>query len=299
MDMAAAIEETKNKPPASSHACRCTKTTCLLALILSANGALAQRAQRQAALRATTTETSTRAVELPGQTPSASPALSPPALKISPAVPTKISYVGGQLKIDAFDSTLADVLTSVSTLTGVSIDIPASARTERMPVVELGPGTARQVLAALLSDSTFDYLIQSSSTDPDMLQSVLLMPREKKGAGSNTAEARPLRSPYARQPEAPVPDPPAQPQPDVAAPEAIALNPSPAAPQADPPPTSAAALPNQPMLAPAQPDASGITRPGALAPPQSLNSQSIKQQLQQMYQQRMQMSPATQSAGRQ
>ena len=38
-----------------------------------------------------------------------------------------------------------------------------------------------------------------------------------------------------------------------------------------------------------QPEQSNLARPGALTPPQALNPQSINQQLQQMYQQRMQL----------
>jgi hypothetical protein len=242
-----------------------TQAGCLLALLLCAAG-------------------------LPAQTASALP-----ALEKLPAVPPKISYVGGQLRIDALGATLADVLTKVAALTGVNIEVPAGARNERMPVVELGPGLPRQILASLLSDSTFDYLIQSSSADPEKLQSVLLIPREKRGGGTSAADGtpRPARSPYARaqaQPEAPVPDTPLPPQPEIAAPEVSALNSAPEAPPADASAPPAPALPDQPMLLPsAQPDPSALTRPGALAPPQTLSPQSINQQLQQMYQQRMQM----------
>jgi hypothetical protein len=241
-------------------------------------------------LHASAIEAAARAAELPAQTASAQP-----ALEKLPAVPPKITYLGGQLRIDAFGATLADVLTRVAALTGVIIDVPAGAKNERMPVVELGPGTARQVLASLLSDSTFDYLIQSSSTDPDKLQSVLLMPREKKGGGTAVADAtgRPSRSTYAMaaaQPEASAPASPVPAQPEIAAPEATALNSVPEAVQADPstPPTSAVPDASVPLPS-AQPDPSGLTRPGALAPPQTLSPQSINQQLQQMYQQRIQM----------
>ena len=103
--------------------------------------------------------------------------------------PPTISYVGGQLRIDALGSTLADVLTKVAALTGVKIDVPAGADSERMPVVELGPGPARQILASLLSDSNFDYLIQASDADPEKIQSVLLMPREKKGERDQWTDA--------------------------------------------------------------------------------------------------------------
>jgi len=237
-------------------------------------------------LHAAAAEVPARAPETPAQT--ASP---PPALEKLPAVPTKISYTNGQLKIDAFNSTLAEVLTKVAALTGVNIEIPPGAQSERMPVVELGPGPARQVLASLLSDSTFDYLIQSSSVDPDKLQSVLLMPREKKTGGASAAD-HPARSPYVRasaQPEALAPDSPAPAPPEVAATEASALNSAPAAPPVDPSAPPPAQLDQSAMLPSVQPDPSAPARPGAMSPPQTLNSQSISQQLQQMYQQRMQM----------
>jgi hypothetical protein len=261
-----------------------TPPGCALALLLFAGAAMAQHPQASA-LHATAIEAATV----------------PTALDKHPAATPSISYVGGQLRINVFNATLADVLTQVAVLTGVIIEVPPGARNERMPVVELGPGTARQVLASLLSDSTFDYLIQSSSADPEKLQSVLLIPRDKKGSAPAGADAsgRPARSPYLRaeaQPEAPVPDNPPPPQPQTA-PEASALSSVPPAVQPDPsaPPTSP--QPDQSVLLPStQQDPSASPRPGALAPPQTLNPQSINQQLQQMYQQRMQMAqPASQT----
>ena len=198
------------------------------------------------------------------------------------AAPPNISYVGGQLRINTLDSTLADVLKKVADLTGVKIDVPAGANSERMPVVELGPGPARQVLASLLSGSNLDYVIQASDTDPTKIQSVLLMPRDKRGSGTNGTEAaaRPIRSPFARAavapPEeapAPVPDIPVPAQPENAAAEASSLNPQPALTQ-----------PEQ-----AQPGQSNLPKPGTLTPPQTMTPENINQQLQQMYQQRMQM----------
>ena len=271
-----------------------TEAGRVLAFLLFAGVAIAQHHQARAmraipTAPATAAEVPASAVEVAAPAPTVS---APPALEKRPTVPTKISYVGGQLRIDAFDVTLADVLAKVAALTGVIIEVPAGAKNERMPVVELGPGTARQVLAELLSDSTFDFLIQSSSADPDKLQSVLLMPRDKKGAAAADGSARPPRSPFARasaQPEA-VPD---SPQPETAVPESSSANTvaeaTPAAPST--PPAQAAALPDQPMQLPSslQPDPSALSRPGALAPPQSLSPQSINTQLQQMYQTRMQM----------
>ena len=238
------------------------------------------------------------AAEVPAPAPTTVPAQPVPAPLPSekrPTVVTKISYVDGQLRIDAFDITLADVLTKVADLTGVTIEIPPGARTEHLPVVQLGPGTARQVLAELLSDSAFDFLIQSPSADPEKLQSVLLIPHDKKGGAAATADgtARPPRGTSAlaaAQPEAPVP---ANPQLELAAPAASSLNTVAEVTPVDPspPPAQAAALPDLPMQMPSslQQNQSALSRPGALAPPQTLSPQSINQQLQQMYQTRVQM----------
>ena len=230
------------------------KAGCALALLLFARGAIAQTAESPA--RAT--------------------------------VPPKISYVNGQLSIDAAGSTLADLLAQVAALTGVKIDIPSGAASERMPVVELGPGPARQILASLLSDSNFDYLIQAADADPEKIQSVLLLAREKRGSGANGTDvvARASRA-AAPPPEAPVEDSPVAPLPEVAAPETGSLTPAPVAMQAD-----QLALP--PSL---QPDPSA--KPGALTPPSTLSPASMNQQLQQMYQQRVQMTQQDRFTGSQ
>jgi hypothetical protein len=191
-----------------------------------------------------------------------------------------ISYAGGQLTINTLDSTLADILAKVADLTGLKIDVPASANSERMAVVELGPGPARQILASLLSGSNLDYVIQASDTDPAKIQSVLLLPRDKRGSGPNGTAAPQNRGPYARAgapPEEPPPPPPAPEIPVPAQPENAAADPN-----------------SQPALTqleqqPTQPDQSNLSRPGALAPPQSMTPETINTQLQQMYQQRMQM----------
>jgi hypothetical protein len=256
-----------------------TKAGCVLALLLFARAAIARNAQGTA-LPTTATGAPATATESPAQT-----AAAPPTSAKTTAVPPKISYVGGQLRIDALNSTLADVLTKVAALTGVKIDVPAGANSERMPVVDLGPGPARQILSSLLSDSNFDYVIQASDTDPEKIQSVLLMPREKRGSGTNgpDAAARLSGSPYARAAvppeEAQVSNSPVPAGPENAAAGASSLNPQPASSQ-----------PEQSMGLPLpQPEQSNLTKPAPLTPPQVMNSQSISQQLQQMYQQRMQM----------
>jgi hypothetical protein len=296
MDMTVAKDATTNagKTTTGFYPPLVTAAGRVLVFFLFAGVAIAQQHQARpmrpfpAAAPPTAAAVPATAAEVPAPVP-AQPVPAPPPSEKRPTVATKIFYVDGQLRIDAFDITLADVLTKVADLTGVIIEIPPGARTERLPVVQLGPGTARQVLAELLSDSTFDFLIQSPSADPEKLQSVLLIPRDKKGGGATTADgtARPPRGPSAlaaAQPEA---------VPDIAAPEASSVNTvaeampvAPSTPQAQ-----AAALPDLPTQLPSslQQNQSAASRPGALAPPPSLTPQSINTQLQQMYQTRMQM----------
>ena len=207
----------------------------------------------------------------------------PAGLQKGQEIPT-VSYIDGQLSINAYDVTLAEVLQKVAALTGVLIDLPEGANRERMPIVKFGPGSAREVLASLLSDSSFDYMIQASDTDSEMLQSVLLMPRKKKGSTDNgTGEVAVARNSRFRAPqqaveEAQAPDA-AQRTPESSPSEAAASNPQPPSPPSDISLSAAAA----------QRTSSDGLRPGAMTPPATLNSGSINQQLQQMYQQRVQM----------
>lgn len=260
---------------------------CVLALFVCASAANAQSIQTESATQTAAT--------------------APPAPEKPPEARKEISYADGQLKIDALNATLADVLAKVAALTGVKIDLPEGAASEPMPVVDLGPGPAREILASLLRDSNFDYLILASDKDPEKIQSVVLMAREKKGSGTNATEAvaRPIRSPYSRAAAPPPrpeevapPDPPAPVQPE----NTVAGVNSPNAPtQADPsasspspqPDSSASSLSTQPDLSVpppfGQPLQTNIPPTFPVPPPAVMNQQNINQQLQQMYQQRMQM----------
>ena len=241
------------------------KTGCALLLLLFGGSAITRNAQAQA--------------------PATPPLAQTESSQKIAAGPPKISYIGGQLRIDALDSTLGDVLTKVGALLGVSIDVPAGANSERMPFVELGPGPARQVLASLLSDSNFDYLIQASGTDPEKIQNVLVMAREKKGGGANATDAavRPVRSPFARGAAQP-------PKPEEAPASEIVVTPAPPEnAQAEAPPEPEQPTPPPPTGHPLEPGQSNVPKTYPVPPPANLTPQTINQQLQQMYQQRMQM----------
>ncbi len=234
-----------------------------------------------------------------------------------------VSFDGKQLTIMADNATLSDILAAVRACMGADIDIPASASHERM-AARLGPGPAREVLSSLLGWTDFNYIIQASDTDSEGIQTVVLTRRQNATAvgatgnpGSYAAQqSRSTRRgvaepnfpiPEAAEPEeSPVPTAPAtaeiqsapvvQPgpaQPGLAQPAEVAPSgpaqpgsadqQSAAAGQQPPPadmPAAAAALQAMPdsQTAPGAPDSnSNQTRDGMI------------QDLQRMYQQRLQM----------
>ena len=116
-----------------------------------------------------------------------------PPEQVRPSAP-QVSYDGKQLTIIADNSTLSDILAAVRARTGAEIDVPTSASGERLAVVRLGPGPAREVLASLLSWTDFDYIIQASVTNPQGIQSVLLVARIQTAAAVATVRPAALAS---------------------------------------------------------------------------------------------------------
>jgi hypothetical protein len=101
------------------------------------------------------------------------PTHAPLSLAQMPASPPRVAFSDGQLTITAENSTLGDILRGVRSQTGASVDVPGNA-TERV-VGQFGPGPARDVLAALLNGSHFNYVLLGSPTDPGALDRVILI----------------------------------------------------------------------------------------------------------------------------
>jgi hypothetical protein len=100
---------------------------------------------------------------------------------------------------------LAEILTAIQRQTGAEIDFPPDAAQEQV-VTDLGPAPAREVLAALLDGSRFNFVMMGSERDPNGLQSLLLTPRTG-GESQPTGNAQPTG--YVQ--PAPPPITPAQP----------------------------------------------------------------------------------------
>ncbi len=235
------------------------------------------------------------------QTPTPAATQSPnPGQQTSPTG-ASVSYAGGRLRIEAVDKTLTEILIQVSAAIKVKIDLPPDAVNDRLPMVKLGPGPPREVLASLLRDSHLSYLIQGSDADPEQIRSVLLMPSDPRGgSGSEPEPAIPaVRSTFARAMPPPSPSDQTAPDPMPAAESVASISPVPAVPhsptddaeaQIPPPVLPGPSIPaDQVSPTLSQPGQLNGARIAPLSPPAVMSPQSINQQLQQMYQQRVQI----------
>ena len=80
------------------------------------------------------------------------------------------------MTITADNSTLGDVLAAVHSCIGVQVDIPEGAVGRRI-FENLGPGPARDVLESLLSGTEFNFAIGLSTSDPQKVDSIVLLLR--------------------------------------------------------------------------------------------------------------------------
>ena len=140
----------------------------------------------------------------------------PPTLAQSAPTPPQVTYNGGQLTIVAQNATLSQVLRSVQSLTGTSVEMPASASNERV-VGQIGPGQPRDVLNSLLNGSKFNYIILGVAGEPGAVQKVILT-TPKPASTVNTAQNAPVQQPEEPEENYGEPEPEPGPQPPVAPP---------------------------------------------------------------------------------
>ena len=206
----------------------------------------------------------------------------PPTLAQSAPTPPQVTYNSGQLTIVAQNATLSQVLRSVHSLTGTSVEMPASASNERV-VGQLGPGQPRDVLNSLLNGSKFNYIILGVTGDPGAVQKVILTtPKPASTSTVNTAQNTPVQQP--EEPDENYGEPEPEPSPQ-----------SPVAPPFRHRPNLPGRVPEGPVQPPQpqQPDTSSADNPqlnGGKSPEQLL--QELQQMQQQQQQMRDQLNPA-------
>ena len=181
-----------NSPPIEIHGAKLLAVAAGLFLAFSANLGRAQNTQLPARPRGAQNGkarlVSSPAPVLPARETAPPDILMPsrPTAEQLPLSPPQVSYADGQLTITAENSTLTAIMTAIRLQMGADVELPPSASREHM-VVRLGPGPAREVIAALLSWTDYDYVIQASEGDPAGIRSVLVTSRPKTGTGLASA----------------------------------------------------------------------------------------------------------------
>jgi hypothetical protein len=93
----------------------------------------------------------------------------------APKASSEVTFQNGLLRVRTQKATLAQVLFEIHRLTGADIGVPAGA--EREPVVaDLGPAPPKEVLAALLNGSHYNFIIMGSDGDSNV-DRVILTPK--------------------------------------------------------------------------------------------------------------------------
>jgi hypothetical protein len=89
-----------------------------------------------------------------------------------PKPPVEVTFQNGLLKIHTERATLAQVLFEVQRQTNAEIAIPAGAESEEI-AVELGPAPAREVLAALLNGSRYNFIFVGNNRGRTLQKAIL------------------------------------------------------------------------------------------------------------------------------
>jgi hypothetical protein len=103
-----------------------------------------------------------------------------------PAEVPNVTYINGRLRVVTKNSTLSDILQAIAARTGAAIDIPEGAN-ERV-VTQLGPAPARDVIAALLNGSHYNYVLVGTEADAEDVARVIVTAKAEK-ADTGTAVA--------------------------------------------------------------------------------------------------------------
>jgi hypothetical protein len=146
----------------------------------------------------------------------AAPQIVPQRPAPPPRPPVDVGVRSNLLSIRAQGATLSEVLYEIHRRTGADIAIPAGAEQERV-VVNIPSAPGRDVIAALLNGSRFNYIVLGTDSDPGGFRNLLLSVKEGGGSsGVFVHTAPPPAAPAAGTqppPEMPISE---QPQPDPA-----------------------------------------------------------------------------------
>ena len=118
------------------------------------------------------------------------PESSPKSPVGAPPEPLRVVCKGNQLTVAANNSTLASILNELQKCTGAKIDIPSDAAEIRF-FDTIGPVSIQEGLSVLLTATGYNFVIQSSQTNPEKVEAVLLMSRTTSPS-ADSGNDRPL-----------------------------------------------------------------------------------------------------------
>ena len=130
------------------------------------------------------------------------PQIRPPAVHPSIAAKpvTLVSFQNGLLSVRAQKATLAQVLFEVHQQTGADISVPAGAEQEQV-VADLGPAPTKDVLAALLNGTNYNFIFLGAAGDSKVDRVII-----SAKSGETESYVPPPQPPQA-DPGPPIPEP--------------------------------------------------------------------------------------------
>jgi hypothetical protein len=111
----------------------------------------------------------------------------PKSLLDTPPSQPQVSCIGNQLTIKADNATVSSVLNAVGGCIGTKIEVPEGAAGERL-YMKFGPGPIEETLISLLYSMEYDFVIGTSPSNPQKIETVLLMRRAEENVAPATAD---------------------------------------------------------------------------------------------------------------
>lgn len=112
----------------------------------------------------------------------------PPTVQQRTAVGPVVTYTNGQLTIDPKNARLGEVMEAIQARTGLYVEYPAQEMSERV-FDHVGPVSVREALMQLLYGSGFNYIFQTSSSDPQVVNKLFLSARTSSRSAGGAQRA--------------------------------------------------------------------------------------------------------------
>lgn len=120
----------------------------------------------------------------------------PPAPAELPPVPPQVTYRDGMLTVVAPNSNLSTVISAIRAKTGIEFEGIDNMAPDRLALT-IGPAPASEVLAAIFDGSRFDYVVVGRSDSPNIVQRVVLTPKQGAPAPAGAVAMQPQQRPPA------------------------------------------------------------------------------------------------------